>query len=171
MSLIVDLTLLYGKLSLLAFGGGPTVMPEMQREVVNVHAWMNDTDFVDLFALAQAAPGPNMLIATLVGLRVAGLPGAIAATLGTIVPSSLLTLATLSAWERFRNARWRRHIQAGLMPVTAGLLLAAALLIGRTAGGTTPLVLIVAAVAGLNLGTSFHPLWLLGAGALLGGLL
>jgi chromate transporter len=165
---LVELALLYGKLSLLAFGGGPTVMAEMQREVVDVHAWMSDADFVDLFALAQATPGPNMLIATLVGLRVAGVPGAVVATLGTIVPSSLLTLLVLSVWQRFRDAPWRRYIQAGLVPVTVGLFLAAGLLIARAAGETVPLLLLGGGVAAVHLRTRLHPLWLLAAGALVG---
>jgi chromate transporter len=168
MSPALDLFLLYARLSVLAFGGGLTVLPEMQREIVDVHHWMTAADFASLFALAQAAPGPNMLVSTLVGLRVDGIPGAILATLGMITPSSLLTIVCLSAWERFRERPWRRYIQAGLVPVTAGLFLAAALLIAEAADRTVALALLTLGVAGLSLGTRLHPLWLLGAGALLG---
>ena len=75
---------LYAQLSLLAVGGVVTVLPEMQRAVVEVRGWMAPAEFAALFALAQAAPGPNMMVATLVGWRVAGLPGALVATLGMI---------------------------------------------------------------------------------------
>ena len=165
---LLALLLLFGHLSLLAFGGGNTVLPEMQREAVAVHGWMTATDFAALFALAQAAPGPNMLVSTLVGLRVAGIPGAAVATLGMIVPSSILTLCVAHAWERFRNAPWRRKVQAGITPVTVGLFLAAAVIVAQGADRTPALAAITAAVAALTLFTRLHPLLLLGAGALAG---
>lgn len=165
---LAALAALYGQLSLLSFGGGPTVLPEMQRQIVEVHHWMSAADFAALFALAQAAPGPNMLVSTLVGLRVAGLPGAAVATLAMITPSSVLTVVALRLWDRFREAPWRRAVQAGLVPVTAGLFLAAALLIAQAADRTLLLALLTAAVAGVNLATKLHPLWLLAAGAALG---
>ncbi len=164
---LIDLAVLYGHLSLLAFGGGPTVLPEMQRQIVE-HGWMTGAEFAALFALAQAAPGPNMLVSTLVGLRVAGLPGAIIATLGMITPSSVLTVICLSAWDRFRDAPWRKIVQAGIVPVTAGLFLAAALLIAQAADRSIPLALLTVAVAGVSFATKIHPLWLLAAGASLG---
>ena len=168
MSELGDLALLYGQLSLMSFGGGPTVLPEMQRQIVEVHHWMSATEFAALFALAQAAPGPNMLVSTLVGLRVAGLPGAVVATLGMITPSSILTVLMVSVWDRFRDAPWRRYIQGGLVPVTAGLFLAAALLIAESADRTIPLALLTVAVAACSLWTKFHPLWLLAIGVALG---
>jgi chromate transporter len=168
MSDLVALLLLYGQLSLLSFGGGPTVLPEMQRQIVEVHHWMTAADFAALFALAQAAPGPNMLVSTLVGLHVAGLWGALVATLGMIVPSSLLTMAVVGLWDRFRDAPWRKAVQAGLVPVTVGLFLAAATMIALSADHTIALGMLTLAVAAASLWTRIHPLWLLGAGALLG---
>ena len=165
---LITLALLFGQLSLLAFGGGQTVVPEMQRQVVDVHHWMTAADFAALFALAQAAPGPTMLLTTLIGLRAGGIPGALVATLGMVLPSSLLTIISLSLWERFRAARWRKIIQAGLLPATVGLFVAAALLIAHTADQTFPLTLLTLAVAAVTLLTKLHPLWLLAAGAGLG---
>ncbi len=165
---LIALATLYGQLSLLSFGGGPTVLPEMQRQIVDVHHWMTAADFAALFALAQAAPGPNMLVSTLVGLHVAGLTGALVATLGMIVPSSLLTITVVGVWDRFRDAPWRRAVQAGLIPVTVGLFLSAAAMIALSADRSIPLGLLTLAVAGLSLGTRIHPLWLLAAGAALG---
>jgi chromate transporter len=80
----------------------------------------------------------------------------------------VLTVVTLGLWQRFRDAPWRKAVQAGLVPVTAGLFLAAALLIAQAADRSLPLLLLTAAVAGLNLATRSHPLWLLAAGAALG---
>ncbi len=68
---------MFAQLSLLAFGGGNSILPEMQRQVVQVHQWMTARDFAALYALAQAAPGPNMLVSALIGQRVAGIPGAL----------------------------------------------------------------------------------------------
>ena len=164
------LLLLYGQLSLLAVGGVSSVLPEMQRQVVDLHRWMGATEFAALFALAQAAPGPNMLVSTLVGWRVAGLPGAVAATLGMVGPSSLLTWFTAGAWHRFRDRPWRRQVQAGLVPVTVGLVVAAAILLaGSTIHGVGTALMLAGTVAGV-LATRLHPLLLLAAGAMLGAL-
>lgn len=88
MSIIVELVLQFSILSLLAFGGINALLPEIQRITVRTHHWMNDATFVHLFAIAQAAPGPNFLIVTLIGWHVAGLAGAFAATFAACVPSS-----------------------------------------------------------------------------------
>ncbi len=165
---VLALFLLFAELSLLAFGGGNSVLPEMQRRMVEVHGWMTAAQFNALFGLAQAAPGPNMMVATLLGWRVAGFWGAVAATVAMFGPSSIVTGVALRVWERFRHAPWRRAVQAGLVPVTAGLVSAGAALITATAAGTPALAAVVAAVAALSLATRLHPLWLLGAGAVFG---
>ncbi len=162
------LALGYAQMSLLAVGGVSAVLPEMQRLVVTRHAWMGGPEFAALFALAQMAPGPNMLVATLVGWRVAGLPGALAATLGMIGPSSLLTWATAGAWHRFRERPWRRRVQAGLVPVTVGLIMAgAALLVASTSTGLLTSAITLAVTLAV-LGTRLHPLALLAGGAATG---
>ncbi len=159
---------LFAELSLLAFGGGPTVLPEMQRRVVEAHGWMAAAQFNALFGLAQAAPGPNMMVVTLLGWRVAGFWGAVVATAAMFGPSSVVTGVALRVWERFRHAPWRRAVQAGLVPVTAGLVAAGAALIASTAAATPALAGVVAAAAALSAATRLHPLWLLGAGAVFG---
>ncbi len=161
------LALGYAQMSLLAVGGVSTVLPEMQRLVVQ-HGWMGRSEFAALFALAQMAPGPNMLVATAVGWRVAGLPGALAATLGMIGPSSLLTGLSAGAWHRFRERPWRRRIQAGLVPVTVGLIMAGAgLLVASTAKGVLTAGITLAVTAAV-LALRVHPLALLAAGAAAG---
>jgi chromate transporter len=162
---------IFGELSLLAFGGGNSILPEMQRQVVEVHPWMSAAEFTALYGLAQASPGPNLMVVTLVGWRVAGLPGALVSTIATFAPSSLLTSVGLVLWHRFRHAPWRRAIQVGLVPVTAGLVAAGALLIARSADTSWLGVAITLAVAAITLRTKVHPLILLGSGAVLGVLL
>ncbi len=165
---LLALALLFAELSLLAFGGGPTVLPEMQRRVVEVHGWMTAAQFTALFGLAQAAPGPNMMVVTLLGWRVGGFWGALVATVAMFGPSSLVTGVALRVWDRFRLAPWRRAVQAGLVPVTAGLVAAGAALIASTAAATPALAGVTAVAAVLSIATRLHPLWLLGAGAAFG---
>ena len=165
---LLALALIFAELSLLAFGGGPTVLPEMQRRVVEVHGWMTAAQFNALFGLAQAAPGPNMMVVTLLGWRVAGFWGAAVATAAMFGPSSVVTGIALHAWNRFRHAPWRRAVQAGLVPVTAGLVAAGAALIASTAAATPALAGVVAAAAALSVETRLHPLWLIGGGAVFG---
>ncbi len=165
---LVSLAAIFSQLSLLAFGGGNTILPEMQRQVVEVHQWMSKADFSALFALAQAAPGPNMMIVTLIGWHVAGWPGVIVTSIAKFGPSSIVTVAAMHAWERFKDHPWRRYIQAGLVPMTAGLVAASAALIAEASDRTWTLGAITAVVAVLAYRTKVHPLWLLAAGSVVG---
>lgn len=165
---LADLAIVYGQLSLLAFGGANAVIPEMQRQVVDVHHWMTPHEFAALYALAQAAPGPNMMVVSLVGWRVAGFWGALVTTGAVALPSSVLTLLVSGAWYRFKDAPWRKALQAGLLPVTAGLILAsAALLIRSTTVDWTAAVVTIAAAA-LFLSGKVHPMAVLALAALAG---
>ena len=161
------LATLFAELSMLAIGGANTLIPELQRRVA-AQGWMGASEFSALFALAQAAPGPNMLIVTLVGWRVAGWSGAAVATGAFVVPSGVLTYFFARLWQRFREAHWRRVVQAGLTPVTVGLVMAAAVLLCRAAITGAGTLLVVLATATALLATRLHPLWLLAAGAGLG---
>jgi chromate transporter len=167
-STLASLAHVFIQLSLLAFGGTNLVLPKMQRQVVEVHPWLTAQEFAALFALAQAAPGPNMLVVTLIGWHVAALPGALITTLSVAAPSSVLTFIGYNLWHRFRDTSWRRLVQAGLMPVTAGLVMtSAALLIGTTSTDWSNTAVAVVATA-LFLFTRLHPLLVLGAAAALG---
>ncbi len=166
-----SLALVFSQMSLLAVGGVASTLPEMQRQVVDVHQWMSAREFAALFALAQAAPGPNLLVSTLVGARVAGPWGALVATAGMIGPSSLLTWGTASAWHRFRDRPWRRMVQAGLIPVTVGLVMAGALLLASATTRGAGTGLITLAATAILLATRTHPLLLLAAGTGAGMLL
>jgi chromate transporter len=155
-------------LSLLAFGGANAVVPEIHRQAVAVHHWMSDKDFAALFALAQAAPGPNFLISTLVGFKVAGVAGALAATLAMCAPSCLLTFWVVKLWDRHRESAWRIAIGAGLAPVTVGLVSASAWLLARAADSQWRLVLVTATTGAVASFTKLNPLWCLAAAAALG---
>ncbi|CAG9199237.1 Chromate transport protein ChrA [Paraburkholderia caribensis] len=168
METLIALAVIFSQLSLLAFGGGNTILPEMQRQVVEVHHWMPASEFSALFALAQAAPGPNMMVVTLVGWHVAGWAGMLVTSLAKFGPSSIVTILAMHAWNRFKDRPWRRVAQKGLVPVTAGLVAASALLIAKSSDTSWLAWGITGAGAVLAFKTRIHPLWLLGGGAVVG---
>ena len=168
MSTLVALAVLFAQLSLVAFGGGNTVLPEMQRQVVDVHHWMSAQEFGALFALAQAAPGPNLMIVVLIGWHVAGWPGVLVSSIAKFGPSSLLTALALHGWERFKDRPWRPIVQRGILPITVGLVIASAFVIGRASAGNWTSAAIIAASTLLMTRTRLHPLFVLAAGAVIG---
>ena len=162
------LSLLFLQMSLLAFGGANTVLPEMQRQVVDVNHMMTPHTFASLFALAHAAPGPNMMVVSLIGWNVAGFSGAVLSMLCMVGPSAVLTFYVSRAWDRFRDAPWRGIVQKGLLPVTAGLLISSAILLIRATTLDWSLGLLTLAVTALLLTTKLHPMLVLGGAAALG---
>lgn len=165
---LLALAAIFAELSLLAFGGGNTILPEMQRQVVEVHHWMSARDFSAMFALAQAAPGPNMMVVTLVGWRVAGWPGVLVTSLAKFGPSSIVTGLAMQVWSRLKDSPWRRAVQGGLVPVTVGLVAASAALISHASDHEWILVGVTAICAAMTLTKRIHPLWALAFGALIG---
>jgi chromate transporter len=159
----------FATLSLLAFGGANTIVPEIHRNAVEVRRWMGDQDFANLFAIAQAAPGPNAMITTLVGLKAAGIAGALVATIAFCLPAGLLVFVVVGVWDRIQDSPWRARIQAGLGPVTVGLVAASAFLLTRAADRGWGFAAITAATAAMAYFTRLNPLWALGAAAVLGG--
>jgi chromate transporter len=170
MNTLIDLATVYAQLSLLAFGGANAVIPEMQRQVVDVHQWMSAQEFAALFALAQAAPGPNMMVVSLVGWRVAGFWGALVTTAAVAAPSSLLTLLVSGVWFRFKDATWRKAVQAGLQPVTAGLIMASAALLIESTSVDWAAAAVTVVTAALFMFTKLHPMLILAGAAAAGAL-
>lgn len=165
---LVALAVHFATLSLLAFGGANAVVPEMQRQAVLVAHWMTASQFAGYFALAQSAPGPNFMIATLVGLKAAGIPGALIASIALCAPSCLLAYWVAKGWERYRHSPWRKAIGAGLAPVAVGLVTASGWTLARAADHNIRLAAVTAATAIAGLASRHHPLWFLGAAAALG---
>lgn len=156
-------------LAFVAFGGATALLPEMQRVVVEKHQWMDAATFAHLYAIAQAAPGPNVLVVTLIGWELAGVAGAFAATLAICLPMSVLVFLLFRHWDSFRDKPWQQAIQLGVAPLAVGLIGAGASLIGVSANLGWPGWALVGLAFGLHLGMRhLHPLWLIGAGALLG---
>ena len=167
---LLDLFVQCALLSLMAIGGALATAPELHRHVVDTRHWLTDADFGTAVALAQASPGPNLLFIAVVGFKVAGLLGALAALFGMLLPSTVLTLLVF----RWGNAR-RDHpavmaFVTGMAPVTLGLVAATAWLLARPLAIQATGALLVLASLWAAWRTRWHPLWLIAAGALVGAL-
>jgi chromate transporter len=158
----------FALMSLLAFGGANAVIPEIHRQAVQTRHWMTDADFTSLFAISQAAPGPNFMISTLVGWKVAGIPGALVATIAMCGPSCILAFVASKLWDRVGDSPWRRVVAAGLAPVTVGLVSATFWLLARAADTNLRLALVTAAALAVGYATRLNFLWTLAAAAGLG---
>ncbi len=160
------LALDFAMLSLLSVGGASSVLPEMHRSLVEVHGWMSSREFAELYALAQASPGPNVLVVSLFGWQAAGLAGALVTTAAMVLPSSVLTFyADRMLWRAAGAAVWRDLIDNALAPVTVGLIAASGVLVATAGGARVATLIVTAACALLTWRTKLHPLWLIAAGA------
>lgn len=169
----------YLSLSLLAVGGAISTAPEMHRFLVDEHRWLTDAQFNASIALAQAAPGPNVLFVALMGWNVGlntgsmamGLFGVLVTMFGILLPSTTLTYMTARWGHRNRNLRSVRAFKQGMGPIVIGLLISTGWIL--SAAHNVPardwrLWLLTAGAALVIWRTKMHLLWTLGAGALLG---
>lgn len=158
----------FALLSLFAVGGANAAIPEMHRVAVEAMHWMSDRQFADMFAIAQVSPGPNVIIVTLIGYHVAGFAGAAVATGAMCGPTCLLAFFAARTWDRCKDAHWRIAIQAGLVPVSLGLIAASAFVLARAADNNIYAGVITAVTAVVAFATRINPLWIFAAGGVLG---
>ncbi len=169
----------YLSLSLLAIGGAITTAPDMHRYLVDQQHWLTDAQFNSSIAIAQAAPGPNVLFIALLGWNVGlnaggmltGLLGVFVAMLGILIPSTTLTYMAAQWGHRNRELRAVRAFKQGMAPIVVALLIATGWILAESNGPSFqhwPLWLLTALTALVVWRTKIHLLWLLGAGALLG---
>jgi chromate transporter len=166
--LLAALFLQLAILSFFALGGASTVVPEMQRQMVELRGWVNDRQFSELYAIAQAVPGPNVMFAALLGHFIAGVPGAIVATAAMCGPTCVLAYGISQVFERFRAAPLTAAIRAGLVPVTIGLIASSALIIARASDHDWRGLLVTAATFAVATWTRIPPLLALAGAAALG---
>lgn len=167
--MFLSLLATFSLLSLLAVGGANAMLPEMYRLLVLRNGWLDDATFSQLYALAQAAPGPNILVASLMGWRIAGVEGLVAGTLGMLVPASTLAWYVGGLTERLKGKAWLAWIKSGLVPVAIGLIFAAGLTMARSSAAeelwwlalTLPATIVVWR-------TELSPLWVLAGGGVIG---
>ena len=132
---LLTLALVFAPLSLLSIGGGASLLAEIEHQAVSAHGWTTQREFADLFAISRAAPGPGSMLSTLIGWKVAGVTGALAATVALYLPSSLLVYGAARLWGRWRGSVWHTAIERGLAPIAAGLILAGGIAVLQVSPG------------------------------------
>ena len=169
----------YLTLSLLSVGGAITTAPDMHRFLVDQQHWLTDAQFNASIAIAQAAPGPNVLFVALLGWNVGlnaggmltGLLGVLLSLTGILIPSTVLTYAAAQWGHRNRELRAVRAFKQGMAPIVVALLIATGWILASANGSSLkdwPVWLVTMVTALIVWRTRTHLLWLLGAGALLG---
>ena len=118
----IALAIAFVPLSFVAFGGGVSAIPAIQHQAVGVHSWVTAQEFVEMFAISRTAPGPGLMLVTLIGWKVAGWLGALIATLAIFVPAAVLCFGVNKIWVRYEGRHWHGVISQGLAPVGAGLI-------------------------------------------------
>ncbi|TFZ08101.1 chromate transporter [Ramlibacter humi] len=169
----------YLMLSLLSVGGAITTAPDMHRYLVDERHWLSDPQFSASVAIAQAAPGPNVLFVALmgwnVGLNAGGYAlaalGVALAMVGILLPSATLTYLAAQWGHRNRGLRGVRAFKQGMAPIVIALLVATGWVLATGAhpkASDAPMWALALATAVIVWRTRIHLLWLLGAGAVLG---
>ena len=163
-----EMALHYLLLSALAVGGLGSVIPDIQRYVVEQNGWFTARQFGEIYALAQVIPGPNVLIVTMLGWLVSGWQGALAVTVALFIPGSIISSMVIRAGAHNPEARVAVTVRRGLAPVVIGLSMSTAWIMFSTISGDWRAVIVTLLSVILVLRTPLSPLWLIGAGAALG---
>jgi chromate transporter len=169
-------------LSLFSLGGGNTLLAEYHHISVDQFCWLTNAQFADLYALAEAAPGPSSMIVGLLGLSAAwkeglgwGLLSGYGAEVAILLPSTLLMVVACLSWKRLEHSHWRLAFERGMGPITLGILFAVGVKIMRTADTTStgelsvPGVIVSVIVCVLMLRTRISTLWFIAFAGVLGG--
>ena len=161
----------FAGMSMLMFGGGYVFVPLLQHIVVDDYGWVTRKEFIDAVALGQVTPGPIMVSATFIGFKLAGLPGALVATVGMFGPSALLTVLCARALNRIMESVGMQAALQGVRAATVGMVFAAAVLIGKSAAPTwLSLALFIATLIAL-LRYRVEAVWTVPAAGLIGFLM
>jgi chromate transporter len=169
--MISTLTSLFLKLSafsLVAFGGINALLPTLYDLSVNQEHWINGQTFADYFAIAQAAPGPNLMTVTLIGWNVGGVIGALVATLAIAWPSSIMIYFLQRSILGMRDIQMQKIIQAAAAILAVGLVLSAAWGIALQINNNIAAHLLTLGTIVITLFTRWHPLYLIAFGGVLG---
>lgn len=174
-STLFHLLWLFGSLSVLSIGGGNSIIPEMHLEAVKGYEWMTDQQFVDLFAIAQSAPGPSILIVTLIGYKaglsggiVWAIAGAVIATIAMILPAGILVFWVSRFWQKASEMNWRKAVERGFAPLAVGLILATAYIVSRAADHGKVAIAMTFAATLIFATTKINPLYIVAIGAFVG---
>ena len=168
---MLELMLYFAMLSVISVGGIASVLPEMQRIVVDVKGWVSPAEFTQLFAVSQAAPGPNILFMGLIGWKMAGLAGAVGALASFCFPAAVIAYWLGGLWEKFRDAPWLRLTKRALLPILVGLAFAGGYVLATPAGLDWRYAVIAGTSSVAIAATRINPLWFLAAGGVMGAVL
>ena len=167
LGLLLTISAVFLRIGSITFGGGFVMIPLIESEVVNSHHWLTHQEFADATALGQITPGPVLISAAFIGYQVAGTLGALVATTSIFLPSFLMTIVAGSSLRRFRDNQVVQSFLRGVTPAVVGLLVAAAISIGRAGIHTSIGLLLAAAAAVVLLRFRPNPFWVIvGAGTL-----
>ena len=188
MPILIELFVSFFLVAFVSFGGASAVIPELYRIAVTEHGWMDARTFTELFAIAQAAPGPNVLFVALMGWNIGlraggglsagppawalGMMGVLITMVGIMLPSSILTYQATQWTHKNRNLRSVRAFKSGMAPIVIGLLVSTGWLLSaahRDFQQDWKLWLVTAAATVLMLRTNLHLLWMIAIGGVLGG--
>jgi chromate transporter len=153
MSMYWRLVQVFGVLSILGFGGGKGIIPQMQLDVVGHYHWVTSAQFSEFYTIGKLVPGPTTIFSALIGFAAAGITGAAVALAAMFLPSSALMVLADSIWMRWKNADWKGVISKGLAPVIVGLVWSSVFAIGKGVASGAAAYAIAAIVAVLMLRT------------------
>jgi chromate transporter len=165
------------RLSLFSLGGGNTLLNEYHHMAVDQYCWLSSRQFAEIYAIAEAAPGPSSMIVGLLGMGAAvkegplwGVLSGVTAEISILLPSTLLMVVAALSWNRLRHSPWRVAFERGLGPITLGILFAVGLKILRISDHDTPAYAVSLVVCVLMLRTKISPLWFMSIAGLMGAL-
>lgn len=165
------------RLSLFSLGGGNTLLSEYHSMAVDQYCWLTSRQFAQIYAIAEAAPGPSSMIVGLLGMGAAvkegplwGVLSGLMAEVAILLPSTLLMVTAALSWNRLRHSPWRMAFERGLGPITLGILFAVGLKILRISDHDTPAYAVSLVVCVLMLRTKVSPLWFMAIAGLMGAL-
>lgn len=167
--ILAELFLSFFKIGLFGFGGGYAILALIEREIIQLHGWLSAAEFIDIIALAEITPGPIAInSATFVGYRVAGIGGALIATLGVTCPSMLLVIPASRLFSRFYSNERLQNALFVLRPAVLALIALAAIMVGKSAVTDAGSVVLACGCLALMLFTRINPLLLIALGAAAG---
>jgi chromate transporter len=143
-------------LSVFSFGGANAILPQMHADVVDHQHWLSSEQFARFWALGTLVPGPTLTVGSLIGYAVAGLAGAVVATIALFVPAAAIVYALGSAWDRLRENPWRNRVATAIGPVVLGLVWAGCVPLARGAIDGLPTTLVAVVVGILLLATKIN---------------
>ncbi len=165
---LIRLSIAFSALSILGFGGGKGIIPQMQEDAVSRFHWVTSAEFAQFYTIGKLVPGPTTVFGALVGYRAAGYAGAGVAAAALFLPSSLLIMLAGAAWGRFSASPWKDVVSKGLAPVVVGLVWSGVFAIGKGTVHDAVSIVIALLITMMTLRTKLSAPLLIALGAVVG---